>query len=151
MRKLLIALALAGAWENAGAQAIYKYTTPEGNVVYTDSPAAGLNGARKLEIAALSPRAYDAERGAPTAPEQPSPAAESAAAAQSEYRAAKRRRIEGVTPLAEERNGPYFRAEYWQRQRALTQGLMLARTRLAQANAPAAAQRPVYALAQLQR
>ena len=67
MRNLLIALALAGAWGNAGAQAIYKYATPEGNVVYTDSPAAGLNGARKLEIAAASPRLYESERGAPDA------------------------------------------------------------------------------------
>lgn len=135
MRKLLIALALAGVWENAGAQAIYKYATPEGNVVYTDSPAAGLNGARKLEIAALSPSVYGAERGAPTGAEQPSAATELAAAAQTEYHAAKRRRIEGVAPLAEERDGPYFRPQYWQRQRALTQGLMLARTRLAQASA----------------
>jgi hypothetical protein len=127
MRNLLIALALAGAWGNAGAQAIYKYATPEGNVVYTDSPAAGLNGARKLEIAAASPRLYESGRGAPTGAEQPDPAAETVSAAQTEYRAAKRRRIDGVTPLAEERNGRYFRPEYWQRQRALTQGLLIAR------------------------
>ena len=137
MRKLLIALALAGAWENAGAQAIYKYATPEGNVVYTDNPAAGLNGARTLEIAALSPRPYAEERGAPTGPEQAvaaNPAVEGLSAAQTEYRAAKRRRIDGVTPLAGEREGRYFRPEYWQRQHGLAQGLMLARTRLAQAN-----------------
>jgi hypothetical protein len=148
MRNLLIALALAGAWGSAGAQAIYKYATPEGNVVYTDNPAAGLNGARKLEIAAASPRPYEVARGAPTGADQPDPAAEGLAAAQTEYREAKRRRVDGVTPLAEERQGAYFRPEYWQRQRALTLGLLIARTRLAQAHAPAVAQRPVYALAQ---
>ena len=148
MRNLLIALALAGAWGTAGAQAIYKYATPDGNVVYTDNPAAGLNGARKLAIAALSPRPYETERSLPTGAEPPDPAAEGNAAAQTEYQAAKRRRIDGVTPLAEERNGRYFRPEYWQRQRALMQGLLVARTRLAQANPPSTAQRPVYALAQ---
>jgi hypothetical protein len=133
MRKLLIALALAGAWENAGAQAIYKYATSEGNVVYTDNPAAGLNGARKLEIAALSPRSYSEERGAPTGAGEaatPNPVAEGVSSAQTEYLAAKRRRIDGVVPLAGEREGRYFRPEYWQRQRELRQGLIIARTRL---------------------
>jgi len=141
MRKLLIALALAGAWENAGAQAIYKYATTEGKVVYTDNPAAGLNGARKLEIAALSPKVYGEERSAPTGGAEqavaPDPLPEGVASAQTEYRAAKRRRIDGVVPLAGERDGHYFRPEYWQRQRALMQGLMLARTRLAQAHSVA--------------
>jgi hypothetical protein len=133
MRNLLIALALAGAWEIAGAQAIYKYATPEGNVVYTDSPAAGLNGARKLDIAALSPRHYESESSAPTGAERLDPVNEVLAAKRTEYRAAKRRRVDGVTPLAEERNGRYFHPQYWQRQRELRQSMLLARMQLAQA------------------
>jgi hypothetical protein len=81
------------------------------------------------------------------------PATQVASAARTEYREAKRRRIEGVTPLPGERVGPYFHPEYWQRQRELAQSLALARTRLGQANASAQAQRQSsnsYALAQQQ-
>jgi acyl dehydratase len=71
MRKTIIALALAAASTAAAAQQIYKYATPDGNVVYTDNPAAGLNGAKKLAMppmltAAVSPRLYGEEGNAPT-------------------------------------------------------------------------------------
>jgi hypothetical protein len=143
MRKLIIFLALAASAGAAGAQSIYKYATPEGNVVYTDNPAAGLNGAKKLEtptmiIASASPSLYDSQAGAPT-PAQ-GPAAEGYSAAQAEYREAKRRRVEGVAPLAEERDGRYFKPGYWARQRALAQGMLLAQKRLSQARGAAQAQ-----------
>jgi hypothetical protein len=48
--------------------------------------------------------------------------------------------VEGVTPLPEERNGRYFKPEYWARQRALAQGMLLAQKRMSQARSAAVAQ-----------
>ena len=142
MHKLLIAVALAGAAAGAGAQQIYKYTTPAGAIVYTDNPGASLNGAKKLDMPlalyAQPARLYDADRGAPAPSDQavvPNPATEAVSAAHTELRAARRRRIDGVMPLEGEREGRRFRPEYWQRQRALAQGLVLARANLARAYA----------------
>jgi hypothetical protein len=145
MRKLIIFLALAASVGVAGAQSIYKYATPEGNVVYTDNPAAGLNGAKKLEMptmiaASASSRLYDAQGVSPTPQD---PATEGYSAARSEYREAKRRRVEGVAPLPDERDGRYFKPGYWARQRALSRGMMLAQKRLSQARSVAQAQAPV--------
>jgi hypothetical protein len=87
--------------------------------------------------AAASSRLYEAQTGTPTSA---NPVPESVSAAQTEFRDAKRRRVEGVTPLPEERDGRYFKPEYWARQRALAQGLLLARTRISQARTVAKAQ-----------
>jgi hypothetical protein len=106
MRGPIAAAALAAAASAAAAQPIYKHTTPEGRIVYTDVPTAGWHAA-------------------------PAPADEGFAAAQTGYLAAKRRRVAGVTPLAAERTGRYLRPAYWQRQRELAQDLALARERLA--------------------
>ena len=141
MHRLLIAAALAGAVTGAGAQQIYKYATPDGTIVYTDNPT-GMSGAKKLDMPlalyAQPPRHYEAERGASAPSDQavaPDPAVEKISAAQTELRAARRRRIDGVMPLAGEREGRLFRPAYWQRQRALAQGMLIARADLARAYA----------------
>jgi hypothetical protein len=76
-----------------------QYATP-GNVVYTDNPAAGLNGAQK--IARRCRRRYGEERSALHGERAvaPDPALEGAASAQTEYRAAAPAHHD-VTPLAE--------------------------------------------------
>ena len=141
MRKLIVFLALAAAGGAAAAQQIYKFATPEGNVVYTDKPAAGFPGSKQLEMptmlaASASSRLYETPAAAPT-PQAAVP--EGYSAAQVEYREAKRRRVEGVMPLPEERNGAYFKPEYWARQRTLAQGMLTAQKRMSQARSAAQA------------
>jgi hypothetical protein len=118
MRRSLIALALACAAAGAGAQNIYKLAMPGGAVVYTDNPGAFASAKRRLDL---------------VAPLSPAPETGDILLARNDWRLAHWRRVSGVTPLEGERDGPRLLPGYWERQRALSQSLIAARARLAQA------------------
>jgi len=138
MRSLLIAFAIAGAASAATAQEVYKYTTPGGNTVYTDDPAAAGKGGQKVDLPPAPPSAgsppaalSDADRKLAAQADQRMAALDRASAdivaAHEALRTAEARRAEGIEG---DRQGRRYRPEYWERQRALEQAVASAKARL---------------------
>jgi uncharacterized protein DUF4124 len=137
---LLNLLALVALAPGAQAQGVYKYTTPDGQVIYTDDPNAGSGTARALELPPPpgskppAPRLSDAEKKLLEQANQRAAALDRAVAdivaAQDALRVAEARRDAGVEPLEGERQGRRHRPEYWQRQQALERDVVSARKSL---------------------
>ncbi|HUN70055.1 MAG TPA: DUF4124 domain-containing protein [Burkholderiales bacterium] len=140
LRCLLSSLALVALASGAQAQGVYKYTDPNGNVIYTDDPNAGGGSARAIELppppgrpppaAGLS----EADRKVLEQANQRAAALDRAVAdivaAHEALRAAEARQAAGVEPLEGERQGRRHRPEYWQRQQALERDVASARAKL---------------------
>jgi hypothetical protein len=135
-----IAAALALLATAAGAQSVYKYTEPDGRVIYTDNPDRGNGRARPIEIPA-SPGAIVPAPGLSAPDKKLLEQADRRAAAldravadivvaHTELRAAETRREQGIGPIEGERQGHRFRPEYWDRQQALKNDIDLARAKL---------------------
>lgn len=142
--RLLAGLLAACACSGAAAQGIYRYTAPDGRVIYTDDPPAGQGGVRQVETppspaTAGKPPAGLSEGEKRLLEQQNRRLAEldrataDIVAAFQALRAAEARLEQGAEPTEGERGGRRYRPEYWMRQQALRSDVETARARLNEA------------------